>query len=82
MLAHATLGTASPSMDSVVLVKVLVDFYWKILITIICVLDDDECTLGTAACNHQCTDTEGSYTCSCFPGYILDDDQQTCIGKC
>ena len=34
-------------------------------------------------CAELCTNTIGSYTCSCNDdGYELHDDEMTCIGKC
>ena len=29
----------------------------------------------------MCTNTQGSFTCSCATGYILDIDNRTCNGK-
>ena len=45
------------------------------------VLDIDECTVGTANCdsNATCTDTEGSFTCTCNAGYT--GDGTSCTGK-
>ena len=43
--------------------------------------DINECTLGTAGCNHFCTNTIGSFVCSCQTGYFLDSDMITCVGK-
>ena len=36
--------------------------------------DIDECEAGTDGChdNADCTNTDGSYTCSCSPGYSGD----------
>ena len=42
--------------------------------------DADECQIGTDNCTQQCTNTDGSYYCSCYTGYILISDNQTCIG--
>ena len=33
--------------------------------------DIDECAAVTSGCNQICTNTIGSYTCSCYPGYDL-----------
>ena len=42
--------------------------------------DINEC-LNSDACSLQvCTNTNGSYTCSCNPGYILSADMKTCAG--
>ena len=47
-------------------------------------VDIDECTLNTDECsdNSNCTDTEGSYNCTCDVGYVLQDDLRTCLRKC
>lgn len=31
--------------------------------------DIDECKTGKHSCEHYCHDTDGSYSCSCKPGY-------------
>jgi len=38
------------------------------------VVDDDECAQGSHACAKHalCTDTLGSYTCQCKPGFFGD----------
>ena len=41
-------------------------------------IDIDECLLSP--CNHTCTNTAGSFQCSCNDGYELDDDGRTCNG--
>ncbi|XP_039274370.2 uncharacterized protein LOC120348319 [Styela clava] len=45
----------------------------------ICV-DNNECedNEGLGACQHMCTNTDGSFFCSCSPGYTLQDDMLTC----
>ena len=42
--------------------------------------DIDECSEDTDNCNQTCTNTEGSFTCVCDDGYILDSDETTCNG--
>ena len=42
--------------------------------------DIDECLDSNGRCNHNCTNTVGSYECSCWQGYFLSDDQHTCVG--
>ena len=43
--------------------------------------DLDECITGTSDCNDNadCTNTQGSYTCSCKPGFT--GDGKNCTGK-
>ena len=43
--------------------------------------DVDECALGTSSCSADalCINTEGSFTCSCKPGY--SGDGQVCAGE-
>lgn len=43
--------------------------------------DVDECVEDTHGCAQICTDTDGSYTCSCEVGYNLSEDQHGCDGK-
>ena len=43
--------------------------------------DVDECSEGTSGCSQECTNTVGSFTCSCFDGYLLDEDRKTCNGR-
>ena len=43
-------------------------------------IDVDECAANP--CDQNCTNNEGSFVCSCNNGYVLDDDQRTCNGKC
>ena len=44
-------------------------------------LDVDECAEGTDGCAQTCTDTDGSYICSCDSGYSLANDSHGCDGK-
>ena len=41
----------------------------------------DECALNTSGCNQMCTNTNGHYVCSCYYGYHIILDNETCIGK-
>ena len=43
-------------------------------------IDIDECGLGTHQCAQDCSDTVGSYTCSCRTGYTLNADGRHCDG--
>lgn len=51
--------------------------YW--LLTLL-PADFDECNVyGT--CSQTCTNTEGSYICSCVEGYLLQPDNRSCKAK-
>ncbi|XP_016956087.1 uncharacterized protein LOC108028666 isoform X2 [Drosophila biarmipes] len=41
--------------------------------------DIDECLKNNGGCSHRCTNSEGSFKCSCPPGYELDTDEMTCV---
>ena len=43
-------------------------------------IDIDECT-GENDCGHTCTNTHGSYECSCLTGYELSEDGKSCSGE-
>ncbi|MGI4458269.1 hypothetical protein ACR2WA_25390 [Klebsiella pneumoniae] len=41
--------------------------------------DIDECADGSnGGCAHVCTNTDGSYECSCNAGYVLNADGHAC----
>ena len=42
--------------------------------------DIDECVQGLAGCDQNCTNTAGSYYCTCMDGYELESDNYTCTG--
>ena len=44
-------------------------------------IDIDECAADIDGCNHNCSNTNGSYVCFCYTGYKLHDNMKTCIGK-
>lgn len=47
---------------------------------VIFLVDFNECNVyGT--CSQTCTNTEGSYTCSCVEGYLLQPDNRSCKAK-
>ena len=43
--------------------------------------DIDECVGDTAGCEHSCTNTNGSYYCSCNSGYVLVAGGHMCNGE-
>ncbi|XP_051783080.1 uncharacterized protein si:dkey-163f14.6 [Erpetoichthys calabaricus] len=44
-------------------------------------LDRDECSENNGGCQHNCSNTLGSYQCYCQPGFQLELDQRSCTGK-
>ena len=44
-------------------------------------VDVDECNLDNGECDHTCTNTDGSFFCSCDAGYLLTEDGRICAGK-
>ena len=48
-------------------------------IDILCA-DNDECSHNNGGCDHDCTNSIGSYECACREGYDLADDDHKCIG--
>ena len=56
--------------------------YYSINLTIDLFLTDiDECIAGTDNCGSTCSNTIGSYVCSCLTGYRLQSDGSTCRGN-
>ena len=47
---------------------------------IILLIDINECSEASDGCAQNCTNTNGSYTCSCNTGYRLDNDRHSCNG--
>ena len=43
--------------------------------------DINECLTNNGGCEQVCTNTEGSFVCSCNSGFILNSDNFTCNGK-
>ena len=44
-------------------------------------LDINECNSNNGVCEHNCRDTDGSYTCSCNRGFRLSVNGLSCYGK-
>ena len=42
--------------------------------------DINECAVNTDGCNQVCTNTVGSFRCSCNTGYTLNANGRTCSG--
>ena len=45
-------------------------------------VDINECVEGTHNCEQICSNTEGSFTCSCRESYSLNEDGNTCSVSC
>ena len=43
--------------------------------------DIDECMDQNGGCGHNCSNTVGSYRCSCLSGYTLNTTDNSCKGK-
>ena len=46
----------------------------------IILLDINECDEGSHNCEHNCTNTVGSFECFCNSGYRLDGNRRNCSG--
>ena len=44
-------------------------------------LDINECNTTNGGCEHICTNTIGSFNCSCDTGYQLDENGLNCSGE-
>ena len=45
-------------------------------------LDIDECSEGLNNCEHGCSNTDGSFVCTCNTGYMLASNGCTDIDEC
>uniref|UniRef100_A0A8C7MZY5 Fibulin 2 n=1 Tax=Oncorhynchus kisutch TaxID=8019 RepID=A0A8C7MZY5_ONCKI len=42
--------------------------------------DVDECQVyQSTLCHHRCINTSGSFRCACYPGYVLQQDEASCV---
>ena len=44
-------------------------------------LDINECETSNGGCEHQCKNTNGSYTCECNKGFSLNGNGKGCSGN-
>ena len=78
----------APAILAIVLLLICMDAMVKLMLSNLnclqyilhCIVDINECNAGTARCNQICTNTIGSFICSCITGYELTSDQITCVG--
>ena len=54
---------------------------YNMIINLYCTSDIHECDDGTNGCEHNCTNNEGSFTCSCMSGFRLDENGKNCTGE-
>ena len=47
----------------------------------VCYLDEDECLISGVCGNGLCSNTEGSYQCTCPKGYAPGRYSPRCVGK-
>jgi hypothetical protein len=77
----AILASLSTVMDIHVMVGIIIAAKKFILCARDFSTDINECSSSaTNSCQHNCTNTLGSYTCQCNAGYRLNGDGQTCTG--
>ena len=48
---------------------------------LVCITDVDECETNNGGCDQVCTNTDGSFFCSCDEGYVLTPDGFNCSGS-
>ena len=53
----------------------------KCFFFIMIIIDINECDVYNGGCQHNCTNSDGSYSCSCNDGYTLDVDDEGCSRK-
>ena len=52
-----------------------------IIIILFTITDINECALYNGGCSQTCSNTSGSYSCSCNSGYVLNIDGHNCTGQ-
>ncbi len=43
-------------------------------------LDIDQCTTNNGGCQQICTNLLPGFACSCYSGFVLNDDGKSCSG--
>ena len=76
---HACLVIHSMLMEKVVLVMIFCSVFASVSFVILA--DINECATNNGGCEQICTNTVGSYYCSCMTGYLLRVDGRTCNGE-
>ena len=60
--------------------SIYITHYWIISIQLLLSIDINECSISNDGCEEICTNTNGSFICSCHQGYMLRHDKRTCTG--
>ena len=55
-----------------------VDYHYTIPVRM---LDIPNCMINDHNCSQICVEVEGSFNCSCYSGYELQDDGANCTGS-
>ena len=58
-----------------ILLHLLIYYYYNVLY-----IDYNECLVNNGGCSQICNNNNGSYYCSCYSGYELNNGDQ-CFGK-
>ena len=56
-------------------------YYLYNLDELVFISDKDECDISNGGCDDVCVNIEGSYTCTCRNGYVMDTTTNKCIGE-
>ena len=77
-ILHTLTSTKGNKTSSFISVPIFFFYYYFFFLPFI---DIDECTAQSHDCspNSMCTNVEGSFQCSCIPGF--EGDGKTCIGR-
>ena len=62
----------------------IINYNISVIINCVCskiFLDANECNTNNGNCQQICSNTVGSYNCSCNKGYVLDEDKHGCTGN-
>ena len=60
---------------------IALDGFSGIMLSSCMLLDINECQTNNGGCQHNCSNSVGSFQCSCLSGYALDSDDLRCSGK-
>ena len=52
----------------------ILDLYQRKYLSLCFLTDVDECSMENGGCEHECQNTQGSFTCLCRRGYVLVDE--------